>query len=153
MRAIIYADDVSPVTASPPEMNAVLKSISIAGTFNSYKFKPSKCKVLGSGLHHQKEYTLGGRSIEWADFGLLLGVVVDGRSIFAREHIKRRAKMVGTAITQIKSWRTKGLPFKIAFQHLFLAKVVPRFTYGFSLIPSEEGRVNLELIQRTLGKP
>jgi len=110
VRAIIYADDVSPVTASPLEMNAVLKSMSRAGTFNSYKYKPSKCKVLGSGSYQQKEYTLGGKSIELAESGLLLGVVIDGRSLFTRDHVMRRAKMVGTAIKQIISWRTKGLP-------------------------------------------
>ena len=152
VRAIIYADDISPVTVGSSETNAVLESISKAGTYNSYKFKPSKCKVLGLDLQEQTEYTLGGRSIEHADYGLLLGAVVDGVGIFTKEHVKRRAKMVDTAIKQIKSWRTRGLPFKIAFQHLFLAKVVPRFTFGFSLIPYEEGRVNQDLIESTLGK-
>ena len=59
VRAIIYADDISPVTSSSNETNDVLQAISTAGTFNSYKFKPSKCKVLGS-KNDKNEYTLGG---------------------------------------------------------------------------------------------
>ena len=58
VRAIIYADDISPVTSSSTETNDVLQAISTAGTFNSYKFEPSKCKVLGS-KNDKKEYTLG----------------------------------------------------------------------------------------------
>ena len=60
--------------------------------------------------------------------------------------------MIVTAIKQIKSFRTKGLPFKVAFQNLFLAKIVPRFTYAFSLIPSKDCGQNSELIKITLGR-
>ena len=73
-----------------------------------------------------------------------MGAVVDGKGILTTQHVRRRAKMVGTAIKQIKSLRTKGLPFKVAFQNLFLAKIVPRFTYAFSLIPSGDCGQKLE---------
>ena len=151
VRAIIYADDISPVTFSSTETNDVLQAISTAGSFNSYKFKPSKCKVLGS-KNDKKEYTLGGKSIESAESGLLLGAVVDGNGLLTSLHVRRRPKMVETAIKQIKCWRTKGLPFKVAFRNLFLAKIVPRFTYAFSLISLEDGGKNLELMKTTLGR-
>ena len=150
VRAIVYADDISPVTQCSAETNAVLNSISEAGSFNSYKFKPSKCKVLGADKDDKTEYTLCKKSIERANYGLLLGAVVDGEGISAIEHVTRRAKMVVTAIRLIKSWRTKGLPFKVAFQHLFLAKLVPRFTYSFSLIPVKDLGPTQELIRTTL---
>ena len=54
------------------------------------------------------------------------------------EHVTRRAKMVDTAIKLIKSWRSKGLSFRVAIKHLFLAKVVPRFTYAFGLLCVKE---------------
>ena len=38
VRAIIYADDISPVTASSNETNAVLQAISKVGKFNAYKY-------------------------------------------------------------------------------------------------------------------
>ena len=151
VRAIIYADDISPVTASSNETNAVLQAISKAGTFNAYKFKPSKCKVLGS-KDEKSEFTLGGRSIERADFGLMLGTVVNGKGISTTQHVLRRAKMVSNAIKLIKSWRTRGLPFKVAFRNLFLAKILPRFTYAFSLIPSVDCGRNLDSMKGTLGR-
>ena len=60
--------------------------------------------------------------------------------------------MVSTAIKLIKSWRMRGLPFKVAFRNLFLSKIVPRFTYAFSLISMEDGVKNSELIKITLGR-
>ena len=75
-------------------MNSVLDAISIAGTFNSYKFKPSKCKVVGFDLNNGTDYKLGGKLIKRADCGLLLGAVIDGRGISKVEHVIRRAKMV-----------------------------------------------------------
>ena len=60
--------------------------------------------------------------------------------------------MIATAIKQIKAWNDTGLPFKVAFRNLFLSKLVPRFTYAFSLISLEECDRNLELIETTLGR-
>ena len=151
MYELLSADDISPVTASSSETKAVLQAISRAGTFNSYKFKPSKCKVLGS-KDDKTDYILAGRSIQRAESGLLLGAVVDGNGIFTTQHVLRRAKMIVTAIKQIRAWRDRGLPFKVAFRNLFLSKLVPRFTYAFSLISSEECDRNLELIETTLGR-
>ena len=60
--------------------------------------------------------------------------------------------MVSNAIKLIKSWRTRDLPFKVAFRNLFLAKILPRFTYAFSLIPSKDCGQNMELMKVTLGR-
>ena len=68
------------------------------------------------------------------------------------EHIRRRARMVDTAIRQIKSWRTKGLPFKTTFRYLFMSKLVPRFCYAFSLLQMKEGGRTNDLIRKTLVK-
>ena len=81
IRAIIYADDISPVNSSSSETNAALEAISGAGTFNSYKFKASKCKIIGSDIDLGTEYILGRKSIERAKCGLLLGAIIDGKGI------------------------------------------------------------------------
>ena len=46
VRAVIYADDLSPINPSPVETNAALYAISKAGTFNAYKFKPLNVRLL-----------------------------------------------------------------------------------------------------------
>ena len=79
-----------------------------------------------------------------------MGVVVDGTGINAVEHISRRAKMVATSIKLIKSWRTKGLSYSIAFRNLFRAKVMPRFTYAFALISVRKSGRARNLIETTL---
>ena len=128
VRAVTYADDISPVNDSVASTNLALKAISDAGTFNSYRFKPSKCRIVGADVDGETVFTLGSRSIETKNSGLLLGAVINGTGIFAMEHIRRRAGMVDTHIKLIKSWRTRGLPFRIAYKNLFAAKVVPRFS-------------------------
>ena len=150
VRAVTYADDISPVNDSVASTNLALKAISDAGTFNSYRFKPSKCRIVGADLDGETVFTLGSRSIETKNSGLLLGAVINGTGIFAMEHIRRRAGMVDTHIKLIKSWRTRGLPFRIAYKNLFAAKVVPRFTYAFALLHLKEWGEAHELIQRTL---
>ena len=152
IRAVTYADDISPVNNNAIMTNKVLEGISEAGTFNAYKFKPSKCKNIGSSSDKETVYRLCGKRIERAKCGILLGVVIEGRGILAIEHIKRRAEMVRSAIKLIKSWRTKGLPFRIAFKHLFVAKLVPRFTYAFALLQLEVWGKAHELIRKTLEK-
>ena len=42
VRAVVYADDISPVTNGLTETNKVLNAVSKAGKSNSYKFKTSK---------------------------------------------------------------------------------------------------------------
>ena len=79
-----------------------------------------------------------------------MGVVVDGIGVHAVEHVSRRAKMVDTSIKLIRSWRTKGLSFQIAYKHLFLAKVIPRFTYAFSLLPLTKWGSVHDIIRKTL---
>ena len=85
-------------------------------------------QICGADLEGKTDFTLGSRSIEKYSSGLLLGAVIGGRGILSMEHIKRRAGMVDTPIKLIKSWRTRGLPFRIAYKNLFAAKVIPRFT-------------------------
>ena len=58
--------------------------------------------------------------------------------------------MVDTSIKLIRSWRTKGLSFQVAYKHLFLAKVIPRFTYAFSLLPLTKWGLVHDLIRKTL---
>ena len=152
VHAVVYADDISPITNGSTATNLVLDAISKSGTSNSFKFKPSKCKVLGSNADHETKYILGEKFIERTKDGLLLGAVVDGRGISTNEHIRRRARMVDTAIRQIKSWRTKGLPFKTTFRYLFMSKLVPRFCYAFSLLQMKEGGKTHDLIRKTLVK-
>ena len=43
-----YADDISPINCNPRLTNLALEAVSRAGKFNAYKFKPSKCKILGA---------------------------------------------------------------------------------------------------------
>ena len=150
VRAIVYADDISPVNSTPAMTNEALSAISRAGAFNAYKFKPSKCKIVGSVAKEEMEYTLGERTIQRADSGLLLGAVIDGRGIESELQVERRALMVQTAIRSIKSWRTKGLSYSIAFRNLFRAKVMPRFTYAFALISVRKSGRARNLIETTL---
>ena len=152
VRAVIYEDDISPITGGSSATNLVLNAVSKAGTYNSYKFKPSKCKVVGSIVGNDTKYILGGRFIERAKDGLLLGALVDGRGISNIEHISRRTKMVDTPIRLIKSWRTKGLPFRVTFRHLFISKLVPRFCYAFALLDLKEWGTTHDLVQTTLAR-
>ena len=78
--------------------------------------------------------------------------MINGKGIHAVEHVKRRAEMVHTAIKLIKFWRTKGLPYRVAYKHLFLAKVIPRFTHAFSLLRTENWVLVHDLIRKTLEK-
>ena len=138
VRAVTYADDISPVSDSSVSTNLALKAISEAGTYNAYKFKPSKCRIVAPDHDDETVFTLGREGIDRENSGLLLGAVINERGISATQHIKRRAKMVDVAIKGIKAWRTKGLPFRVAFKNLFAAKVVPRFTYAFALMHLEK---------------
>ena len=58
-RVVIYADDISPVNSCPEETNAALQAIPTAGIFNAYKFRPSKCKLIGSDKNFEGSHSLG----------------------------------------------------------------------------------------------
>ena len=152
VHAVIYADDISPVNPGSVDTNLALESIAREGLFNGYKFKHSKCKIVGAGQGDNTVFKLGERRIEKVKFGLLLGMVIDGKSINAEEHVSRRAKMVDAAISQIKSWRTRGLPYLIVYRNLFKAKLLPRFAYGFALLHFEKWGKAHDQIRKTLGK-
>ena len=134
VRNVVYADDNSPINSCPRTTNLALDAIASQGLYNCFKFKPSKCNVIGSDPTDLTEYKLGNSIIKRAEDGLLLGAVINGKGISALEHVKRRMEMVTNAISQIKSWRTRGLPMRIAFSKLFKSKLLPRFTYAFALL-------------------
>ena len=58
--------------------------------------------------------------------------------------------MVETAIGQLKSWRTKGLLFRVSFRYLFIGELLPRFNYAFSLLQLREGCAAYDLFRNTL---
>ena len=149
---VCYADDISPINPGSIETNLALESIAREGSFNGYKFKPAKCKIVGADVGDNTVFRLGERSIDKVKFGLLLGMVIDGRSINALEHVSRRAKMVETAISQIKTWRTRGLPYLIVYRNLFKAKLLPRFVYGFALLHFKKWGKAHDQIRKTLDK-
>ena len=134
VRNVVYADDNSPINSCPQTTNLALDAIASQGLYNCFKFKPSKCKVIGSDPTDLTEYKLGNSIIKRAEDGLLLGAVINGKGISALEHVKRRMEMVTNAISQIMSWRTRGLPMRVAFSKLFKTKLLPRFTYAFALL-------------------
>ena len=92
---------------------------------------------------------MGNDQIKRVQTGIMLGAVIY-KGIDMLAHVSRRAEMVETAIRQLKSWRTKGLPYNIVSKHLFKARVVPRFSYAFSLFPSSKWGTAHKLIQKTL---
>ena len=59
VHVVIYADDISPINSCPEETNAALQAISTAGIFNAYKFRPSKCKLIGSDMNFEGSHSLG----------------------------------------------------------------------------------------------
>ena len=136
MHAVIYADDISPINPSSIETNLALESIAREGSFNGNKFKPSTCKIVGVDPVDNAVFRLGGRTVDRAKLGLLLGAVIGRDGIHLEEHVSRRASMVNTAISQMNSWRTRGLPYDIVYKHLFKAKLLPRFVYAFAWLPS-----------------
>ena len=97
-------------------------------------------------------YKIGNDCIRREDSGLLLGAVISGSGIDAFEHVKNREGMVRKAITQIKSWRSLGLSANIAFSKLFLAKILPRFTFAFSLLNISEWCQTHDLIRKVFDK-
>ena len=56
------------------------------------------------------------------------------------------------AVTQIKSWRSLGLSATITFSKLFLAKILPCFSYAFSLLHIPEWGPTHDLIRRVFAK-
>ena len=147
-----YADDITPVCRSPKEADFALKAIQESGTFNAFKFKPTKCKIIGMEQYDVDSFqlALSGVDIERSEVGILLGAVIMSSGISPYEYVKRRAKMIKKGLKQIKTWRTKGLPFEVAFSKLVRAKLLPRFCYGFGLLPVTRWSKAHIKIQKTL---
>ena len=152
VRDVVYADNDTPMNACPSSTNRVLKAIASEGAYNCYKFKPSKCKVIGADPEDQIKYKIGNNCIHRADSGILLGAVITASGINALEHVRARESMVKKAVTQIKSWRSLGLSVTITFSKLFLAKILPFFSYTFSLLNIPEWGPTHDLIRKGLAK-
>ena len=154
VKEVAYADDITPICRNPKEAGLALKAIQEAGIFDAFKFKPGKCKVIGMDQYDldETQFKLSGVDIEKRELGVLLGAVIKNQGIDPMEHIKRRSKMVRKGLRQVKSWRTKGLPFRIAFNRLIKAKLLPRFSYAFALLPLTGWSKAQTEIQKTLGE-
>ena len=138
VREVIYADDVTLINPTSSGTNLALNAVHKAGTFDAFKFKALKCKVMGVEDSDPTVFRLGGEVVKRTSTGVLLGAVVKADGIFVLEHVNRRAKMIKGAIKRLRRWRSIGVPFQIIFRKLFKAKILLRFTYAFSLFPSSE---------------
>ena len=92
-----------------------------AGGFNAFKYNLRKCKVIG--LMEEEKYGSGMdvNIIKRAKTCFLLGAVMKWSRLDIGEHVKKRAGIVKSAIMNIKGWRTRGLPFSIAYRQLVIA--------------------------------
>ena len=54
------------------------------------------------------------------------------------------------AISQVKSWRSLGLPAKVALRKLFMGKILPRFSYAFALLNVPKWGPTQDLIREVL---
>ena len=152
VREVVYAHDISLINGTSGETTLALKAVFEAGAFDAFKFKSKKCKILGAEESDHTTFYIGDEEIKRVNSGILLGAVINKRGIDILCHVRRRADMVGNAISQLKSWRTKGLPFRVVFNQLFMAKVLPRFSYAFALIPHANRGIAHGLILKTLSK-
>ena len=147
VRDVVYADDDTPINSCPTMTNLVLDAIASQGSYNCFKFDPSKCSVIGADPEDLIEYKLGDSIIKRSASGILLGAVIDGSGINAVGHVKRRKSMVMNDIYQLKSWRTRGLSSKIVYRKLFKGKILPRFSFAFALLHVPEWGPVLDLIR------
>ena len=152
IRDVVYADDITLVNSTPRETNLALNAVFEAGGFDAFKFKADKCKIIGVEADDPTIFRMGDEEIKRTPNGILLGAVINSRGLDVLAHVQRRAKMVENGIGRMKSWRTKGLPYEVAFKQLFRAKILPRFSYVFALLPCTKWGTAHSLIQKTLGK-
>ena len=152
VREVGYADDITPISPNLEHLNKALRAIFSAGCFNAFKYNLGKCKIIGFSAKDSFDPGIDVSDIKRVESGILLGAVVKWGGLDKSEHVKRRAGMVKSAIRNIKGWRTRGLPFSIAYRQLVIAKVVPRFAYAFSLLPFSEWDADLSFIQSTLAE-
>ena len=156
VRDVVYADDDTPVNPNPSQTNLALEAISSQGTYNCYKFKSSKCKVIGADSKYQSVYMLGKEEISCASNGRLLGAIINGRGIDALKHVMTRRDMVKGAIMQIKAWRSLGLSASISVRKLFIGKILPRFAFAFALLHLPKGgpvqKLICEVLDRVLSR-
>ena len=147
VRNVVYADDDSPVNPSPILTNLALHAIASKGLYNCFKFEPSKCLVIGTDPNDLSLYRISESVTERSDRGILLGAVIDEGGIHGLEHVKRRKDMIKTSISQLKSWRSIGLPAKVVLRRLFMGKILPRFSYAFALLNLPDWGTTQDLIR------
>ena len=152
VREVVNADDISLVNPTTGETNLALRAVFEGGVFDAFKFKATKCKIIGADDLDPTIFYVGNDEIERVDTGILLGAVINKQGIDMMAHVNRRADMVKHAIRQLKAWRTKGLSFDIVFKQLFMARIVPRFTFAFALLPYSKWKTTHKKIQKTLSK-
>ena len=152
VRNIVYADDNSPVNTCPSQTNLALRAIDSQGLYNCFKFKPSKCHVIGADPDDSTKYKIGDCVIDRPEGGLLLGAVIRSTGVHALEHVKRRKDLVKNAISHLKSWRSRGLSAKIVLSKLFMGKILPRFTYVFALLHLPEWGPTHKIIREVFDK-
>ena len=99
VRDVVYADDITPITSCPSHTNMALSAIASQGDYNGYKFKPSKCKVIGADPRDYTEYKLGSAPIPRASHGTLLGTEINETGINTFEHVRSRQDMVRKQIS------------------------------------------------------
>ena len=152
VRDIVYADDDSPVNSCPSHTNLALQAIASQGAYNCFKFKPSKCHVIGADPKDMTKYKIGKSLIERSDRGLLLGAVITRTGVHALEHVNRRKDLVKKDVSQLKSWRSRGLSAKVVLSKLFMGKILPRFTYAFALLHLPEWGPTHKLIREVFDR-
>ena len=101
VRDVVYADDDTLVNASSELSNLALSAINSEGKYNCFKFKPSKCKVIGASSDDLSEHKLGPDLITRDKRGKLLGAVITKSGIDSLSHVKERYDMVKTAIIKL----------------------------------------------------
>ena len=152
VRDVVYADDITVVNPVSSEINLALEAIYTAGKVDAFKVKATKCKIGGTEEIDATTFRMGDEEIERAATGLLLGAVIKAGGISILEHVMRRAEMVKNGVKQLKIWRNNGVPYSIVFGKLFRAKILPRFSYAFSLLRSDQFEKALPLIEKILDR-
>ena len=102
VREVIYADDITLINPISSETNLALEAVHKAGTFDAFKFKASKCRVIGVPAVDPTLFRLGGEVVERSKTGILLGTVVKADGISMIEHVDRRANMVNWGIRRLR---------------------------------------------------
>ena len=136
VREVAYADDITPINPNIEHLIKALKAIFSAGGTNAFKYNLDKCKIIGLSAKDNFDAGIDVSDIKRVESGILLGAVVKWDGLDKSEHVKRRAGMVKSAIGNIKGWRTRGLPFSIAYRQIGDCESCPALCLCFFSIAS-----------------